>query len=91
MSTRAVSVAQLAQAVETLKMVPEVLEDTVISGLNAADIGVAAWNLSGLPLAFKQGELHFELAVSESGRLSVGVLKVSAGQKETHSVVLNFG
>lgn len=79
------------QADQALKLVPEALEDTLISCLNAADIGVAAWDVSGLPLAFKSGELHFELAVSESGGLSVGVLKASAGQKETHSVVLKFG
>ena len=67
------------------------LTDSLISGLNAADLGVHAWNTQGLPLAFRSGQLTFELAVSEGGQLSVAVLKVGTSQKTTHTVTLSFG
>ena len=67
------------------------MSDDLIRGLDAADIGVRAWNTAGLPLAFSAGELSFELAVSQGGQLSVATLNVSSGQKETHTVTLKFG
>jgi len=69
----------------------EDVSDDLIRGLDAADIGVRAWNTAGLPLAFSSGQLTFELAVSQSGQLSVATMSVSAGQKETHTVTLEFG
>lgn len=69
----------------------EDVSDDLIRGLDAADIGVRAWNTAGLPLAFSAGELSFELAVSQGGQLSVATLNVSSGQKETHTVTLKFG
>ena len=78
------------QELKLLGFDPPDVTEVLIRGLDAADIGVNAWNAPGLPLAFKGGQLGFELAVDDGGALSVAVLKAKAEQKQTHTVTLKF-
>ncbi|GBF05077.1 hypothetical protein DAERI_030243 [Deinococcus aerius] len=66
------------------------VREQIILGLSAADIGMGAWSDPSLPLAFREGQFSFELAVDEQGKLSVSALRLNAGRKETHTVTLKF-